>query len=541
MLMSNTRRDVFKMGAIAGFTGFVPFAAEAAAESAGKGAGPWTTGVEGQRHPDLGNGSYLNPILAGDHPDPSVLKDGSTYYKVSSSFDYYPGLLVWASEDLVSWRPIGPALTKVVGSVFAPDIIKHAGRYFIYFPAVNYGTYGPSVPRKSIYVVHADKVEGPWSDPVDLGIRNIDPGHVVAEDGKRYLFLAEGKIVPLTDDGLSTSGADRTVYEGWPIPTDWAVEGFSLEAPKLIRRNGWFYAFWAQGGTGGPPTSHMVVVARSRSVQGPWENCPNNPIVHTASGDEPWWSRGHATPIEGPAGRWWMIYHGYENGFRTLGRQALLEPMSWTADEWPRAQGGDLSRPIRKPWPRSARSGGMSLSDDFTLDHLGTRYTVFNPKANYTSLVRAEGGKLSIAAAAKEPASGTIVTWNAGDRAYMITVELEIGENASAALLLFYSMRAYSGLGASRTKLKYYKNGRAETYLQPGPATGARTFLRVVNIFQTASFFVSSDGKQWRREISYDVTGLNHNNYDQFLSMRPAIVANGDGAVMVHKFSYQAI
>ena len=88
----------------------------------------------------------------------------------------------------------------------------------------------------------------------------------------------------------------------------------------------------AVGGTAGPPTGHMVIAARSRSIHGPWEHCPHNPIVRTPSADEPWWSRGHASLVEGPAGDWWMVYHAYENGYRTLGRQTLLEPMEWTAD-----------------------------------------------------------------------------------------------------------------------------------------------------------------------------------------------------------------
>lgn len=536
--MSLSRRDLITSTAAFAAT---PAIAHAARPSRGEAAArPFGTGPEGQRHGDLGDGRYLNPILAGDQPDPSVLRDGAVYYKVSSSFDYYPGLLIWASQDLVSWRPVGPALTKVVGSVFAPDLIKHDGRFFVYFPAVNYGTYPASVPRKSVYVVHADSIEGPWSEPVDLGISNIDPGHVVGEDGKRYLYLADGMIAPLSDDGLSALGAQKQVYHGWPIPPQWAVEQFALESPKLIRRGEWFYAFWAQGGTGGPPTSHMVTVARSRSVHGPWENCPHNPIVHTQSAAEPWWSRGHATPVQGPAGDWWMVYHGYENGFRTLGRQMLLEPMTWTADGWPKAVGGDLSRPLRKPVPGSRRTGGMPLSDDFTQDHLGVRFTVFNPKPEYQRLVRVDGGRLRITAAGKQPSTGTVVTWNAGDRRYMATVELEIDPNASAALLLFYSTRAYSGLGASPTSLQYFKTGRAETY-KAGPAVGRKTFLRVVNDAQTASFFVSSDGANWRREVSYDVTGLNHNVFEQFLSLRPAIAAMGEGAVNVQRFDYQAL
>ena len=88
------------------------------------GAITWARGIEGQRKADLGDGRYLNPILAGDHPDPSVLKDGKDYYLVNSCFDYTPGLIIWHSRDLVNWEPVGPALRQHVGSIWAPDLAK---------------------------------------------------------------------------------------------------------------------------------------------------------------------------------------------------------------------------------------------------------------------------------------------------------------------------------------------------------------------------------------------------------------------------------
>ena len=155
-------------------------------------------GIEGQRKADLGNGTFLNPIVAGDHPDPSILKDGDDYYMTFSSFDAYPGLVIWHSRDLVNWQPIGPTLFKNVGSVWAPDLVKHKGRYYIYFPGIS--------PNRSNYVIWADNIRGPWSEPIDLKLTRIDPGHAVGPDGKRYLFLSAGELVQLADDGLSTVG-----------------------------------------------------------------------------------------------------------------------------------------------------------------------------------------------------------------------------------------------------------------------------------------------------------------------------------------------
>ena len=176
----------------------------------------WARGVEGQRKADLGDGTFLNPILAGDHPDPSVLKDGDDYYMTFSSFDAYPGLVVWHSRDLVNWTPIGPALRKNVGAVWAPDLVKHQGRYYIYFPGVG--------PYRSNYVVWADDIRGPWSDPIDLKIGRIDPGHAVGPDGRRYLFLSAGYRV---DAGRRRLVGGRRAGEGLRRLAD----------PRVVRRS----------------------------------------------------------------------------------------------------------------------------------------------------------------------------------------------------------------------------------------------------------------------------------------------------------------
>jgi xylan 1,4-beta-xylosidase len=97
----------------------------------------------------------------------------------------------------------------------------------------------------------------------------IDPGHAVGEDGKRYLFFNGVRRIALTDDGLATAGELEQVYNPWRYPDDWVVEMFAAEGPKLLRRGDWFYLVAAVGGTSGPPTSHMVIVARSHSIMGP--------------------------------------------------------------------------------------------------------------------------------------------------------------------------------------------------------------------------------------------------------------------------------
>jgi beta-xylosidase len=257
----------------------------------------WAKGFEGQRRADLGNGRFLNPIFAGDHPDPSLVCDGEDYYLTFSTFDAYPGIVIWHSRDLVNWRPVTAALTQPIGSVWAPDLVKHDGRFYCYIPA-------RTPEKKSIYVITADKIEGPWSDPVDLNLPlHIDPAHVADDDGTRWLFLSGGDRVQLSGDGLSTVGSVEHVYDPWRYPEEWVVETFAPEGPKIMKRGDYWYMTTAVGGTAGPPSGHMVIMARSKSLAGPWENCPRNPLIRTLSAREKWWSRGHATLFEGPGRR----------------------------------------------------------------------------------------------------------------------------------------------------------------------------------------------------------------------------------------------
>lgn len=537
--MAHSRRDALMLG-LASAGGLGASAAQGAPRDAPPASPTWRAGVEGQRRADLGNGLYLNPVLSGDRPDPSVLKDGDDYYAVFSSFQYYPGVVVWRSRDLVNWTPIGPALSVPLGTVWALDIAKHDGRYFIYIPVLTKAD-AAGLPFKT-YVIHAPSMAGPWSAPIDLHIDgHIDPGHAVGEDGKRYLFLNDGHRVRLSDDGLRRDGAVEKVYDGWPIPDDWVIEAFAPEGPKILRHGGWFYLFSGQGGTAGPPTSHMVVVARARSIHGPWENCPHNPIVRTTSKAEPWWSRGHATPVQGPAGDWWLVYHGYENGFRTLGRQLLLEPFEWTADGWPKALGGDLSRPMPKPKAAVTEPYGLALSGDFAPAMLGAHLAFYAPEPGYLDRARFADGGLALKGQGTGPADSSPLTLVAGDRSYEITIDLELRDASHGGLLLFYDDKLFCGVGAEADRLHAYKGGAEQGYPPPGPAEGRRVSLRVVNDENVASFFIRRPGGAWRKVVSYEVSGYNHNMADGFISLRPALFAAGGGEVVFRALTYRAL
>src|SRR4051812_16978155 len=120
-----SRRGLLGYGLLGGLGMAAPAAAAPSKDCAAV-RPSWAAGVEGQRKADLGDGRYLNPILAGDHADPSILKDGDDYYMTFSSFEAYPGLIIWHSRDLVNWTPVGPALSEPLGVIFAVDLCKHA-------------------------------------------------------------------------------------------------------------------------------------------------------------------------------------------------------------------------------------------------------------------------------------------------------------------------------------------------------------------------------------------------------------------------------
>ena len=499
-----------------------------------KGLTTWGRGVEGQRKADLGDGRYINPIVSGDHPDPTILKDGDDYYMTFSSFLSQPGIVIWHSRDLVNWQPICAALQKSIGSVWALDLIKHAGRYYIYIPALGEN-------RISVYVIYADNILGPWSDPIDLHLDGcIDPGHAVGEDGKRYLFVNGIRRIGLNDDGLSTLGTLEKVYEPWRYPDDWVVEMFAPEGPKILRRGDWFYLISAVGGTAGPTTSHMVIAARSRSIHGPWEDSPHNPLVHTESSNEPWWSRGHASLVEGPDGSWWMVYHGYENGFRTLGRQTLLEPVEWTSDGWFIAKGDDLSQPLEKP-KGGSESTGFALSDDFSTNKFGVQWSFFNPQNDEMSRVHYGEKVLSIRGKGETLATSSPVTFVPGDRRYEVEVSMSTRDTAQGGLVLFYNEKMFCGLGLSEGQLCTYNYGDEQSWMRTNLSTNNIRF-RLTNMDNIVTYHYSTDGHTWTKHSwQMEVSGMHHNVLGGFTSLKVAIFACGNGNCEFRDLKYRGL
>ncbi|WP_235889627.1 family 43 glycosylhydrolase [Flavobacterium restrictum] len=468
---------------------------------------------------------YQNPIFAGDYPDPSIIRDGEEYYIVHSSFNYYPGLLIWSSKDLLNWKPVTHALKKSVGSVWAPDLVKYNNTFYIYFPA-----------NETNYVVWADAINGPWSEPIDLKIGNIDPGHFVDENGNRYLYFSNGNYVPLSKDGLSVAGDGKHVYDGWKIPKDWSIECFCMEGPKIVKHGEYYYLTVAEGGTAGPATSHMVISARSKSPLGPWENSPYNPIIRTNESSEKWWSKGHATLIDDSNGKWWMVFHGYEKDFYNMGRQTLLQPLEWTSDGWYKTpESIKTQEPIKKPAGQSIKNN-FSLSDSFLSAELKPQWQFFD-EYNENRFKLTENG-IVIKGKGNNIGDSSPLLCTPSNHSYTAQVEVTIEGSATAGLILFYDSKLYTGIAADKENvLAILRSWQFST--QKG-INKRHLFLRLEKKEQLVNMFYSSDGKEWVKiENSAEVSSFNHNVLSGFMSLRLGLSAVGEGQVTFKNFVYK--
>ena len=278
---------------------------------------------------------YRNPILRGFHPDPSIVRAGQDYYMINSSFTYFPGLPVSHSRDLIHWRVIGHAAERLEESgldglpggygYWAPDISCDGERFY----AV--ATLRRNTPPYRLQMfTRAENPSGPWEKPVFLPLDGIDPSLFVDDDGRRYILLNPGAILAEISDRGELKSEPRMILFG--------AARIKPEGAHLLKKDGWYYLFLAEGGTG---SGHMETVSRSRSLWGPYAPCPFNPILGRKDPFCPIGRSGHGKPFSLPDGRWMMVYLcGRASEGRTVtGRETALDPLTWTADGWPMVNG----------------------------------------------------------------------------------------------------------------------------------------------------------------------------------------------------------
>ena len=301
--------------------------------------------------------SYNNPIIPGSYPDPSICRVGNDYYIVNSSFEYFPGLPIHHSKDLVNWNLIGYGLhrddqcsgemnlvdVQTDGGIHAPSIRYHDGLFYII--TTNVYSPGPQQPTEMInFIITAEQVEGPWSNPhIIEGAPGIDPD-IIFDDGKVWYvgthvpekpnFNGEGEIwlQELDLDDWSLKGERYFLWRGALYYGTWA------EGPHIYKRNGFYYLLIAEGGTS---LEHAVMVSVSDNVKGPYVPNARNPILTSRHLSNDYWvnSIGHADLLELADGRWYTVALGIRSEIDTysnMGRETHLIPVTWEEEpfEW---------------------------------------------------------------------------------------------------------------------------------------------------------------------------------------------------------------
>ncbi|GIJ45079.1 xylan 1,4-beta-xylosidase [Virgisporangium aliadipatigenens] len=322
-----------------------------------------------------------NPVLPGFHPDPSILRVGADYYVATSTFEWYPGVRLHHSTDLVHWRPLGGILTEkrlldLYGAgdscgVWAPDLSYVDGLFHLVYSDVASFASGYWDPMN--YLVTAEDPTGPWSDPIPLHGRGFDAS--LFHDGDESWLLTmtadwrpgherfAGINLQRYDRKTQTLvGPEKVIFYGTPAGV--------TEGPHLHKRDGWYYLVTAEGGTS---WEHRVTVARSRSLDGPYEVDPAGSMI-TSYGrpDLPLQKAGHGSLVETPDGEWYLAYlvgRPYSPlGPCVLGRETALQRVDWPVDGWPSVDGGLPS--LTTPAPAGASESGAAQGPGGAVPHL---------------------------------------------------------------------------------------------------------------------------------------------------------------------------
>ncbi len=276
--------------------------------------------------------TYHNPVIPGFYSDPSVCRVGENYYLVTSSFQFFPGVPVFHSKDLVNWKQIGHCLDRKEQlprglNIFACTIRHHNGKFYMITTNTSNGG--------NFYVTATDPA-GPWSDPIWVGVLEIDPDLFFDDDGKAYVISSTFMLheIDIETGKLLTEG--KRVW--------WGTGGRYAEGPHIYKKDGYYYLMAAEGGT---EEAHSETIARSSSIWGPYVANPANPILahaNAAGQGNPIQGVGHADIIQAHDGSWWMVCHGYRKVVdypihHILGRETCLVPVCWPKNGWPVVNG----------------------------------------------------------------------------------------------------------------------------------------------------------------------------------------------------------
>jgi xylan 1,4-beta-xylosidase len=336
--------------------------------------------------------TFRNPIIPGFYPDPSICRVGDDYYLVNSSFEYFPGVPLFHSKDLVHWRQIGYCLTRksqlrldkvrASGGIYAPTIRYNKGTF--YMVTTNVGGGGN-------FYVTAKNPAGPWSEPIWLDRNGIDPSFLFDDDGKVYYCRHEGQgdgYIAQRTLNLETGKLEGELKKIWG-----GTGGIWAEGPHLYKIKGKYYLMISEGGTS---YDHRVTIARSDSPWGPFEADPNNPILtHRNRPSHPIQALGHADLVETPA-CWWLVCLGIRpqgGRFHHIGRETFLAPVTWNDQGWPVVnRNGTLELTLSAPKLPQYTFEEPPAKDNFDSDKLALQWNFLrNPYKEDFSLTARRG------------------------------------------------------------------------------------------------------------------------------------------------------
>ena len=316
-----------------------------------------------------------NPILTGFHPDPCICRAKGRYYLITSTFEWYPGIALYESEDLIHWQSKGGILHDLnlrgipdSAGVWAPALTYDGNRFCLMYTIAK--QIDGCFKDVENYVITAEEIEGPWSEPVFVNASGFDPA-MYHEDGRHYVVNPmwdprpldghrkfNGLILQEFDFRKGMIGPSKVIFPGSPRG--------GCEGPHLLKKDGWYYLLTAVGGTG---RHHSITVARSRDLWGPYEVSPYDPLITAWEKETKLKKSGHGNFVEAPDGRWYLVHlcgrYLERADVCPLGRETALQEIRWIED-WPRMVQGDDTPADTVEVPDSARA---DYTADDTKDH----------------------------------------------------------------------------------------------------------------------------------------------------------------------------
>jgi len=327
-----------------------------------------------------------NPVLPGFHPDPSILRVGADYYLATSTFEWFPGVPVHHSTDLVHWTSAGHILDRAdlldlrgvpdSGGVWAPSLSYHEGRFWMVYSIVR--TVGSPYKDVDNYLVTAESVDGPWSEPVFLNSSGFDPSFFHDEDGRSWLLNMQWdpREGHPSFAGILLQEYDTRKQALIGLPRTILTHDELIEGPNVYRRGGWYYLMLAEGGTG---WNHGILMARSRELTGPYELDPQGSLLTTRDiPDWPLQKAGHGELVCTEAGEWYLAHLASRpvatpDGPRcVLGRETCLQRVTWTDDGWLRLADGGRRPSLEVPAPSGVEPPTTAPPKPVTRDDFDT-------------------------------------------------------------------------------------------------------------------------------------------------------------------------